>query len=561
MTASEVPQWLQTVNKKRLARDKAIHKFLDAHRTRFETLQHDASGGTKSTSQDVTAIDGVGETLQAIASGAVSASTLCAAYVHRAIDAHRRTNCLTEILFDEATKQANELDKHFEEHGRLVGPLHGICMTLKDQFDIEGFDSTLGYVGRSHKPAMQDCVLVTILKQLGAIIVAKSNLPQSIMWCETENPLWGLTVHPKNPEFTPGGSTGGEGTLLSLRGTVIGWGTDIGGSIRIPSHMNGLYGLKPSSTRLPYQGVSVSTEGQEHVPSVIGPMSRCINSLVDVTKAVIDATPWDLDPKCSPIPWRSDLFDEAQSRPLRIALMTDDGVVRTHPPVTRVLEEVAGKLKRAGHDIVAWSPGTLHQECIDIMDQYYTADGCEDIRRDVEAGGEPFIPHVEALVNRGKPISVYSYWQLNKQKVAAQKRYLDLWKSTRSAKTGEEIDILLAPVMPHSAVPHRKCRWVGYTKVFNFVDYPSVVIPAGQVSKELDSEAASTMHTYQPRNPLDEWNWSLFDVDAMDGMPIGVQVVARRLHEERALGAAKAIDNILRGVQPAARTTSNCSTS
>ena len=88
---------------------------------------------------------------------------------------------LTELLFDEATKQANELDKHFEEHGRLVGPLHGICMTLKDQFDIEGFDSTLGYVGRSHKPAMQDCVLVTILKQLGAIIVAKSNLPQSIM--------------------------------------------------------------------------------------------------------------------------------------------------------------------------------------------------------------------------------------------------------------------------------------------------------------------------------------------------------------------------------------------
>lgn len=65
-------------------------------------------------------------------------------------------------------------------------------------------------------------------------------------WCETNNPLWGLTVHASNPEFTPGGSTGGEGTLLSLGGAVVGWGTDIGGSIRIPSHMNGLYGLKPS---------------------------------------------------------------------------------------------------------------------------------------------------------------------------------------------------------------------------------------------------------------------------------------------------------------------------
>lgn len=88
---------------------------------------------------------------------------------------------LTEILFDEGTKQANELDLYFEKHGRLVGPLHGVCMTLKDQFDVEGFDSTLGYVGRSFKPAMQDCVLVSLLKQMGAIIIAKSNLPQSIM--------------------------------------------------------------------------------------------------------------------------------------------------------------------------------------------------------------------------------------------------------------------------------------------------------------------------------------------------------------------------------------------
>jgi amidase len=182
-----------------------------------------------------------------------------------------------------------------------------------------------------------------------------------------------------------------------------------------------------------------------------------------------------------------------------------------------------------------------------MQDQYYTADGGEDIRRDVEAGGEPFIPHVEALVNKGKPISVYEYWQLNNQKLAAQKRYLDLWNSTKSTKTGKAIDILLTPVMPHSAVPHRKCRWVGYTKVFNFVDYPAVVLPAGKVSKKLDSEAAKDISSYQPRSPLDEWNWNLFDVDTMDGMPIGVQIVARRLQEENVLGAAKAIDDILRG--------------
>jgi amidase len=150
------------------------------------------------------------------------------------------------------------------------------------------------------------------------------------------------------------------------------------------------------------------------------------------------------------------------------------------------------------------------------------------------------------LINKGKPISVYSYWQLNKQKLAAQKRYLDLWNSTKSPKTGKQIDILLTPVMPHSAVPHRKCKWVGYTKVFNFVDYPAVVLPAGRVSKDLDGEAAGNMGDYAPRNALDEWNWKLFDMDIMDGMPIGVQVVGRRLMEEKVLGAAKAIDEVLK---------------
>jgi amidase len=155
--------------------------------------------------------------------------------------------------------------------------------------------------------------------------------------------------------------------------------------------MNGLYGLKPSvsherepslcfhilkdiqSTRLPYQDVSVSTEGQEHVPSVIGPMSRNIESLIATTKAVIDAAPWNQDPKCCPVQWRSEMFEEARTRPLVIAVMRDDGVVRPHPPITRVLDEVAKKLELAGHEIVSWIPGNLHQECINIMvSQHHT---------------------------------------------------------------------------------------------------------------------------------------------------------------------------------------------
>lgn len=92
-----------------------------------------------------------------------------------------QTNCLTEVLFDEALQRARGLDAHFRAHGATVGPLHGIPVTLKDQFDVAGVDSTLGYVGRAFRPAAQDAVLVKVLLGLGAVVLAKTNLPQSIM--------------------------------------------------------------------------------------------------------------------------------------------------------------------------------------------------------------------------------------------------------------------------------------------------------------------------------------------------------------------------------------------
>lgn len=93
----------------------------------------------------------------------------------------QKTNSITEIVFEDALKQARGLDDYFKKIGELKGPLHGIPITLKDQFDIKGVDSTLGYVGRCFKPATEDAVLVQLLKNMGAVIIAKTNLPQSIM--------------------------------------------------------------------------------------------------------------------------------------------------------------------------------------------------------------------------------------------------------------------------------------------------------------------------------------------------------------------------------------------
>ncbi|KAJ5362307.1 hypothetical protein N7541_003151 [Penicillium brevicompactum] len=533
------PHWEDVVSQKWLVRDQLIAPYVtDNLLDRPPQLQATERSQINSDPkvQEITDVDNVQVLLKQIEIGELKAEEVTRAYIKRSVVAHQLTNCLTEILFEDALEQARQLDVEFKETGRLKGPMHGIPITLKDQFNVKGVDTTLGYVGRSFAPASEDAALVQMLKGMGAVIIAKTNLPQSIMWAETENPLWGLTTNPRNPEFSPGGSTGGEGALLALHGSILGFGTDIGGSIRIPSSTVGVYGFKPSSARLPYQGVPVSTEGQEHVPSAIGPMARDLSSICYISRMLASGWPWEYDPRCTPLPWNNGAFAEVQDRPLVIGLILDDGVVRVHPPIARALKEVSAVLEANGHEVVIWDT-SAHASCIEIMDLFYSVDGCEDIRRDIEAGGEPMIPHVEALVNRGKAISVYEYWQLNKRKIAVQKAYLDQWNATRS-RSGRPVDVLLSPTLPHTTVPHRKMKWVGYTKIWNLLDYPAVTFPVDRV------RATDVAPEYTPRNAVDEWNWNLYDVDQVEGYPVNLQVIGKKLHEEKVLGAATAIENL-----------------
>ena len=274
-------------------------------------------------------------------------------------------------------------------------------------------------------------------------------------------------------------------------------------------------------------------------------MGRSLFSLQFVVKEIIATQPWTKDCRCVPIPWRSEVYDELGSRKLRIGILLDDGVVRPHPAITRVVRQTAEILETAGHELIQWTTN-LHAECIEVMDSFYTADGGEDIRRDVEASGEPYIPHVEGLVNRGKPISVYEYWQLNKRKKALQQAYLEKWNNIKSPISGKPVDVLLMPVMPHSAVPHRGCRWVGYTKVWNFLDYTALVLPAGHV----EGGDCDVPWDHVSRNELDEWNARLWTENKLDmarmSLPVGVQIVGGRLEEEKVLAVGSILDALLR---------------
>lgn len=128
-----------------------------------------------------------------------------------------------------------------------------------------------------------------------------------------------------------------------------------------------------------------------------------------------------------------------------------------------------------------------------------------------------------------------------------QKACLAKWKTIKSPPSNRAVDVLLTPTMPHASVPHRSCKWVGYTKIWNFLDYSALVLPAGSVDKTLDkSTEAEEVRSYVPRNETDKWNWALYDPVKMDGLPISVQVVGQRLQEEKVLGAAFAIERVLK---------------
>jgi Asp-tRNA(Asn)/Glu-tRNA(Gln) amidotransferase A subunit family amidase len=117
---------------------------------------------------------------------------------------------------------------------------------------------------------------------------------------------------------------------------------------------------------MPYQGVAVSTDGQQHVPSAIGPIARSLRSLSIVTKAVIETKLWTMDAQLPPMPWQESVYKDFSQRPLVVGIMPDDGVVRIHPPVERVFNDAVANLRKAGHEIVQW-PNSLNAQCVAIM--------------------------------------------------------------------------------------------------------------------------------------------------------------------------------------------------
>jgi amidase len=151
-------------------------------------------------------------------------------------------------------ERAEKLDDYQKSHSTTVGPLHGIPFTLKDTFAVEGYDCSLGISTFANRPYKTSSALYSTLTQLGAVLIAKTNVPQTLLTFECNNPIFGETHNPIVTGFTCGGSSGGEGVVLARNASAIGFGSDIGGSLRIPAAWCGIYSLKPTRGRFTTRG-------------------------------------------------------------------------------------------------------------------------------------------------------------------------------------------------------------------------------------------------------------------------------------------------------------------
>ncbi|KAA8644373.1 hypothetical protein EYZ11_001386 [Aspergillus tanneri] len=499
---------------------------------------------------EITETDAVGIT-EKTTSGKWSAVEVTEAFCHRATIAHQLVSCLHEVFFSAAIEDAKRLDNYFAEHGKPVGPLHGLPISLKDQFHVKGVETTMGYVGwigtfqgKANDPrkGVFESELVRELRSLGAVLYCKTSVPATLMSGETANNIIQYTTNPQNRLLSSGGSSGGEGALVALKGSPGGFGTDIGGSVRIPAVFNGLYGIRPSSGRMPYQGAANSMDGQNTMLSVIGPLATTARSLQFLFKSILSQKPWYYDPLALELPWRDAIEHETRelikssaigSSQLAFALMYHDGVVRPQPPIARALKIVEQTLIRLGHKVIEWNPPS-HVVAYKIARTTYNMDGGADARYHFGLSGE--VRPNPVILESGPQKSALEIAELNVEKRDYQKSYMDYWNTTvELTGTGRPVDGLICPCAPFAAVLPGKYSHVGYTSFVNVLDYTSVSFPVTRANKTIDVAQPGTEFLSE----LDRQVQGEYDADAYDGAPAGLQLVGRRLQEEKMLTLAE----------------------
>ncbi|KAI0363623.1 amidase [Pilatotrama ljubarskyi] len=474
------------------------------------------------------------------------------AFCHVATIAQDLTNCLTEVFFDEGLRRAQELDRYMEQTGCVVGPLHGVPVSIKDHVCVKGHDTATGYAAWAfRKVAEKDAVAVDVLRTAGAVIYVKTANPQTLLSLETNNNIYGRTLNPHNRSLTPGGSSGGESALIAVHGSPLGIGTDIGGSIRIPAAYMGLYGLKGSVGRMPHAGLMGSHDGMDAIIGALGPIATSARDLALFCRVMLQHEPWLAEPPLLEMPWKQAVADGASlPEKLTVAILWDDGVVTPHPPILDALKRVKGALLAAGHDVITWEP-VGHQEAWDLILKLYFLDGGEEYRQMLEH--DPPVPQTDWILsqvpNGGKPYTVAESFKINLEREAFRAKVLAHWNAAKArTSTGRHVDAVLSPVAATLAPRHDTTRWWGYTSYWNLMDYPAVVFPVGRFrARDYQPQKLpdGAVHGGDPRSENERVVRAQWDPKTYDNIPVSLQLVGRRLNEERLLGMLGRVEQAL----------------
>jgi fatty acid amide hydrolase len=489
-----------------------------------------------------------------IAARDVSSAEVVDHFIARLNAVNGKLNAVTADLSDSARQAAAIVDRALSR-GEKLPPLAGLPVTIKECFDLAGTASTFGLTSRRDAIESKDDPYVGALRAAGAIPIAKTNLPQLMIFTETDNPLYGRTNNPWDLERSSGGSSGGEAALIAAGASPLGLGNDIGGSLRIPAAFCGITSIRPTAGRTPDHCGHGLPVGQTGIVSQVGPMARHVEDLI-VGLGVLDRA---RDPFVVPGP---ELGDPAgvDISGLRFATFTDDGEFPVAPAARRAVVEAAQMLTAAGAQRVEWQPPVLSR-AIDLLFASLSADRTQTFKR---------LLHGNRVDRRVRPLlltAAMPLWLrgiagatldvLGQRRLAANLRRFatgsvdEYWRTIEAIADfrqallrafekaeGGPIDVVLCPAYALPAVRHGATELMpmpgAYAPIANVSGFPAGIVPVTRVRPDEESDRPAS------RDLMDRVARESERGSA--GLPIAVQVIARPWRDHVALAAMAKIE-------------------
>ncbi|XP_054835887.1 vitamin D3 hydroxylase-associated protein-like [Eublepharis macularius] len=485
----------------------------------------------------------------------LSPETVLYAYMEKALTVNQEVNCVRHFI-PECEQHLQELKRQTEK-----GLLYGIPVSIKDHIGYKGHLLTCGFVASLDILEEEDSVLVKVLKRQGANPFVITNVPQSLMTYGCSNSIFGQTVNPFNHRKGPGGSSGGEGALIAGGGSILGFGTDVGGSVRLPSSFCGLCGLKPTGDRLSTLGIKGPVDGILSVTLSLGPMARDVDSLVLCMKALLCDYMFQLDPFVPPMRFNEEVY--SSTAPLRIGYYDTDGYFLLPPCMRRAVHETRKLLQGAGHTLIPFTPPSVAYAMDELFIKGLFADGGSTlltmfgkdivdpslkpqvnslripnlVKKVMAKIIKPWFPrfanHLDALCGVR---SVQSLWEQHDKVKVYRQKFIDEWRKCK-------LDVVLCPVLGPAFTlryPGKLLAAVSSTMLYNVLNFPAGVVPVTTVSEDDEEELQQYQGQYG-----DPWDKKLKKaVEGAVGLPVAVQCVALPWQEELCLRFMKEVETL-----------------